>query len=355
MNKAGLFLFLLSVFLSAIGIFVLYESSTYVAQLELSDKYFFIRYQLLWLSLGIILCLVISKIDLKLLHNLALPALVASLVLLILVFIPGIGLELKGANRWIDLRFVIMQPSEVLKISLTLYLAAWLSRKEKSRAFAFLILFVVCVVLVALEPDVGTAFIIAATSFIVYFLSGAGVREIILIFAILTLGFFFLIKIEPYRMARLTSFLNLNTQKLENTSYHTKQILISLGSGGLTGVGIGRSTQKYGYLPEATTDSIFSIFSEEVGFIGAALLLAIFSIHLFLGFLIAGRARDKFERLLAAGIITFIGIQTLMNISSQVVLIPLTGVPLPFISSGGSSMIINFSSIGILMNIARRY
>ncbi len=353
MSKLGFLLFVTTILLSVIGIFILYESSSYTALLNVGDKYYFIKNQILWVFLGIVSCISISFLSYKRLYNLALPLLLFTIFLLVLVFVPGLGLKLKGAHRWLDLRLFVLQPSELLKVSLGLYLAAWLSNKEKGRLVAFLILFGLCIFLVAIEPDFGTAFIIAVTSVVIYFLSGAKTREIIAILLILVLGSIALIKMEPYRMVRFTSFSEFDSRDISTSSYHIKQILISLGSSGLTGVGFGKSVQKYAYLPENTTDSIFAIYAEESGFLGSVFLMFVFFMQLLLGFLIALRIKDKFAKLLAGGIITFLGVQTLVNLASQAVLIPLTGIPLPFISYGGSSMLINFTSIGILLSISR--
>ncbi len=354
MSKAGILLFITSIFLSILGIFILYESSTYSALLTLGDKYYFVKNQAIWFGLGLIGCFIVSKINYKKYYNFALPALIGSVVLLALVFFPGVGLKLYGAHRWLNFGFTVVQPSEILKITLTIYLAAWLSVKEKGRFMAFMMLLALSVFMVIIEPDMGTAVIIAATATIVYFVSGSPVRDMVLLFVILIVGLVGLIKLEPYRLARFTAFQTLNSKDLSGTSYHVKQILISLGSGGLTGVGFGNSIQKYAYLPENTTDSIFAIFAEESGFFGSALLISVFAFEVFLGFVIAARAPDVFGKLLAAGIITFIAIQTFTNLASQAVLIPLTGIPLPFISYGGSSLIINLISIGILMSISRK-
>ncbi len=354
MSKQGFFLLILSISLSLLGIFILYESSTYTALLSVGDRYYYARNQAMWFAIGVALCIIVSKINYKQLYNLALPGLIGSLILLVLVFIPGIGLQLKGAHRWINLGFTVMQPSEILKITLTLYLAAWLSFKEKTKLFAFLLLLALSVALVIVEPDMGTAMIIASTATVVYFLSGAPIRDMILIFGGLVISAFALIKIAPYRAARLTSFQNFDVNDLSTASYHIKQILIALGSGGLMGVGFGNSIQKYAYLPESTTDSIFAIFAEEAGFLGSLVLLIAFVTFIFLGFYIAVRSKDLFGKLLAAGIVTFIGIQAFINIASQAVLMPLTGVPLPFISYGGSSLIINLISVGILLSISRQ-
>ncbi len=353
MSKPGIFLFLTTIFLSLFGIFILYESSTYSALLSLSDKYYFVKNQAIWFILGTIACIIISKINYKIYYKAAVPILVVSLAALVLVFFPGIGLSLKGAHRWLNFGFTVVQPSEILKISLAMYLAAWLSNKEKGRFMAFMMLLALSVLLVIVEPDMGTAVIIAGTATIVYFLSGAPVRDLVLIVAALFIGVFGLIMLEPYRVARFASYQNFNTKNLTGTSYQVKQILISLGSGGLTGVGFGNSIQKYGYLPENTTDSIFAIFAEEAGFIGSTILIFIFGAFVILGFIISINAPDLFGKLLGAGIITFIAIQAFVNLASQAVVIPLTGVPLPFISYGGSSLIINLVSIGILLNIAR--
>ena len=302
--------------------------------------------------MGVIAALFVSRVRESLLYNLSLPLLLTTLGLLILVFFPGIGLELNGSHRWINLGISIFQPSELLKITLSLYLASWLSIKEKGRLMAFLLLLGVASGLVLLQPDLKTSFIIAATSFIVYYVSGASMREVA---PVLIVGLLIIVLVagaSPYRLKRLTAFQNFDVNNLNTTSYHTKQIVIGLGSGGLTGVGFGNSVQKYSYLPEHTTDSIFAVFAEEAGYIGSIILISIYIALCAIGILIAVNAKTQFGKLLASGITVFITIQSLINLASQAVVIPLTGVPLPFISYGGSSMLINFVAIGLLFNIA---
>lgn len=354
MKSLGFFLFVTSLLLSLVGVFILFESSTYNSLLQIGDKYYFVKFQALWVVVGSIVALVVSRIPYKKYYDLALPILLVTIVLLVAVFFPGIGVKLKGAHRWVNGGFFLIQPSELLKISLTIYLAAWLSVKEKGRIFAFLLLLGLNIFLVIVEPDMGTAFIIAASATLVYFLSGVSVKEMGLIGLLLVVGIFTLIKIEPYRLARLTAFQSFDKTDLLSTSYHVKQVLIALGSGGATGVGLGQSIQKYAYLPESTTDSIFAIFSEEAGFVGSTILIGMFLTLFLIGFLISAKTTDMFGKLLSGGIIIFIAIQTFVNLASQVVLVPLTGVPLPFISYGGSSTIINFIAIGILLNIAQK-
>lgn len=354
MNRLGILLLLTTILLTAIGLFMLYESSSYTALLNIGDKYFFVKNQLMWALLGIVIALVVSRIHKNTFQVLAVPALIITIILLFVVFLPGVGLELKGAHRWINLGFIVLQPSELLKITLSIYLAAWLAKKQQDKLVSFLILFFVCVGLVAMEPDMGSASIVAMTAVIVYFLSGVKMKELGIIFLVLLVGAVLLIKLEPYRVARLTAFTHFDSTNLDTTSYHIKQVLISFGFGGFAGSGIGNSIQKYAYLPENTTDSIFAIYAEEAGFIGSVLLIGVFIIQMFLGFTIAARSPDLFNKLLAAGIVSYLSIQTAFNLASQVVLMPLTGVPLPFISYGGSSMIINYIAIGILLNISRQ-
>lgn len=350
----GRLLFFNTITLSIIGLFILYESSSYTALLNIGDKYYFVKNQVVYVIMGVIAAVIASKIPRKTFFYLALPALLVSLVLLVAVFLPGIGLSLKGAHRWIDLGLFVIQPSEILKISMSIYLAAWLSQKESGRLPAFLILLFVCVGLVVIEPDMGSASIIAVTAVSIYFLAKAKISEILIIFFIFFLGAIALVKLEPYRVERFMAFKNFDSNDLSTTSYHIRQVLIALGNGGFAGIGIGNSIQKYAYLPENTTDSIFAIYAEETGFLGSVFLILMFIAQMVLGFAISLNSRDNFNKLLACGITVYMGAQTIFNLASQAVLMPLTGVPLPFISYGGSSMIINFISVGILMNISRQ-
>lgn len=353
MNKIGLALLLTSIFLTCTGVFILFETSTYSSLIQIGDKYHFVKFQAGYAIAGILLCLFVSRIPYVLYKKYIVPILIITTVLLIAVLIPGIGLELKGARRWINFGLFVMQPSEALKITLSMYLAAWLSVKEKGRLLAFCLLVGVMCGLVMLQPDLGTTMVVAVTSVILYFLSGAPLKHMAAIFIVGIIGVLILIKVEPYRAQRLMAFQNFNYENLHDNDYHLKQVLIALGSGGVTGVGIGQSIQKYAYLPEATTDSIFAIYAEETGLIGSVLLVTVFIVFSAIGFLIAMASPDPFAKLLGVSIVTFISLQAVMNFASQVVLLPLTGVPLPFISYGGSSLLINFVAVGILLNISR--
>ncbi|MEK7160061.1 MAG: putative lipid II flippase FtsW [Patescibacteria group bacterium] len=353
MKKIDFFLLFSTIFLTFFGLFMLYDASSFVAFRDFADKYYFVKEQIFWIFLGFLALILFSKFDYHKFYNLAIPILIVAISLLVLVFVPGLGVELLGARRWIDIGFTTLQPSEFVKLALAIYLAAWFSSKEKGRLFAFLLLLSVVLMLVMFEPDMGTAVIILLEAITIYFLSGARVLYFAALLPVIALLSFLFIKIEPYRADRLATFLNFN-QDISSSSYHVRQILIALGSGGLMGVGFGNSLQKYAYLPENTTDSIFAIIAEELGFLGTSFIIFVYIFIIWRGFYIAINAKDTFGKLLAGGITTFLAGQVLINLSSQTVLLPLTGVPLPFISYGGSALIISLSAIGILLNIGKQ-
>lgn len=353
MKRIDVPLLLSVVFLTLFGLFMIYDVSSFVAFRDFGDKYHYVKDQFLWIILGFISLGVFSFFDYHKLFNLALPILVVGILLLIMVFVPGLGVTLLGARRWVDFQFFLLQPSEFVKLGLAIYLAAWFSNKEKGRFLAFLMLLGLVIFLIMLQPDMGTAAIVLSEAIVVYFLSGARILYFVLMAPVIAILGFILIKLEPYRAARLTTFLDPN-QSLLTSSYHVRQALIALGSGGLTGVGFGNSLQKYAYLPENTTDSIFAIIAEELGFLGATVIILLFAVVVWRGFYIAIHARDSFGKLLAGGITTFLAMQVLINLAAQTALLPLTGIPLPFISYGGSALIINLAAIGILCNISRQ-
>ena len=352
MSKTDIYLLISIVILTFFGLFMIYDASSFVAFRDFGDKYHYIKDQFIWIILGFAALTFFSFFDYHKLYKLALPILCVALVLLILVFVPGIGVSLLGAHRWIDTGVFLLQPAEFVKLALAVYLAAWFSNKEKGRFPAFLLLMGLVLGLVMAEPDMGTTVIILAEALIIYFLSGANILYFSVIIPLVAfLGFIF-IKISPYKVKRLEAFLNVGSSL--DSSYHVKQILIALGSGGLAGVGLGNSLQKYAYLPENTTDSIFAIIAEELGFLGAVVVIMLFIFIVFRCFQIAVHAKDNFGKLLAGGITTFLAVQTIINLAAQTVLVPLTGVPLPFISYGGSSLIIDLAAIGILLNISKQ-
>ena len=276
-----------------------------------------------------------------------------TIISLVLVLIPGIGQQAGGARRWFNLGFLNFQPSELAKFSVIIYLSSWFIYKERKRFFSFLILLGLLVFLILLQPDMGTAIIIFFLSVVIYFLSGGSIIHILLLIPISTVIFFLMIKISPYRLARITAFLNPNFDPLGIT-YHINQIFISLKNGGLFGAGFGSSRQKYLYLPEAHTDSIFAIILEELGFIGGFIMIILYFIFVYKIYELTKLAPDRFGKIISSSIFAFFNLQAIINLAGLVNLFPLTGVPLPFISYGGSSLIVSFALVGILMNISKK-
>lgn len=352
MRKIDLPLLSVVVFLTFFGLLMIFSASSYIAFRDFGDKYHFVKEQLIWIIVGIGALFGFAFSNYRRLFLLSLPMLLAGIVFLVLVFIPPFGVRALGAARWIDVGLFTLQPTEFIKLALAVYLAAWFSQKERGRLPAFLLLIGIVLVLVLLEPDMGTATIILIEALSVYFLSGGSVWYFTFLVPMIgTIGYF-LIKYEPYRAKRLTSFLQFDS--FAQSSYHVRQILISLGSGGLFGLGLGNSIQKYAYLPENATDSIFAIIGEELGFVGSVVLILLFLFVIWRGFRIAGGANDVFGKLLAGGITSFLAAQMLINLGAQTALLPLTGVPLPFISYGGSALIVNLCAVGILLSIGRK-
>lgn len=331
---------------------MIFESSNVSAFKDFNDKYHYIRDQSIYFLVGTAGMIVTSFIPYKNYYRWSLVLLIFTLVSLMAVFIPGIGIKALGAHRWISLGSFNFQPAELAKLSLVLYLSAWFSSKEKERLGPFLLLIGMIVGLVIIEPDLGTAIILTSIAIIVYFLSGAPLFHFaILIPSVVAVGVLFAIS-SPYRMQRLTTFFNPEGDPL-GASYHIRQILISLGSGGLFGMGLGASRQKYQFLPEATTDSIFAIIGEEFGYIGAIVLIFIYAILLYKIARVAKNARDKHGFLLAGGLLALLGCQVGINLGAIVALFPLTGVPLPFISYGGSNLIVSLIATGIIINVSK--
>lgn len=337
----------------AFGLLMVYDSSVAIAIRDFANQYYFVREQTKWLVVGIVACFIFSRVDYHVWQKFALPFLFTTIALLLAVFIPRFGVHALGARRWLNFGLFVLQPAELAKFSLVLYLSAWFCNPEKRRLTSFLLLIVMVVGLVVAEPDLGTSVILVGIAIVLYFASGAPLYQFALLFPIVFLGIVLLAFISPYRLRRLTTFVNPQSDPL-GASYQIRQVLLALGSGGMFGVGLGKSRQKYEYLPEANTDSIFAIIGEEMGFVGALAVIGILLFIIWRGFRIAKRAPDAFGRFLAIGVSSWIAIQTLLNLGSMVALVPLTGVPLPFISYGGSGLIILLSAVGIVLNISRQ-
>lgn len=352
-SKFDLWLLFCVLALTCFGILMVYDASSVSAFRDFGDKYHFLKEQARWGLVGLVSLGFASRFDYRRFYSLSPLLLLGVIFLLAAVFIPGLGIRTYGASRWLDLRFFSFQPSELVKLVLVIYLAAWFSTPEKGRLWAFLLLSGIILSLIILQPDMGTAIILALIALVLYFLSGAPLWHFALLAPLGIILGGVLVKIAPYRLQRVLTFLNPMREPL-GASYHLRQILIALGLGGFWGQGLGQSRQKYEYLPESMTDSIFAIIGEELGFFGAGILILVLLFIIWRGFKLAFRAPDKFGKLLAAGITSWLGIQTFVNLSAMVSLIPLTGVPLPFISYGGSSLVVALFGVGILLNISQQ-
>ncbi|MCX7881285.1 MAG: putative lipid II flippase FtsW [Patescibacteria group bacterium] len=338
---------------SLIGLFFIFEASAVKSFREFGDGLYYFKLQLIWFGLGLLIMFFLANFDYRNLYYLSFFFMIGTIFLLFLVLIPNIGHQVGGARRWLDLGFFNIQPTELAKFSTIVYLASWFSNKERKRFFSFLILLSLLVFLIILQPDMGTTIIIFLLSVTIYFLAGNELYYLLLLLPISFLGFFLLIKIAPYRFNRILAFLNPQLDPY-GISYHLNQILISLSNGRLLGTGFGGSRQKYLFLPEAHTDSIFAIIAEEIGFIGSSFLLFFFLYFFFQIYQIFEKAPDRLAKLLSGGVFLFFNLQVLINLGGVVNLFPLTGVPLPFISYGGSNLLVSFALIGILINIAKK-
>ena len=339
--------------LLAFGLLMVYDASSATGVTDFNDKYYFLREQVKWIIIGLSGMGVAFFFDYRQLKKLALPGLLIAIMMLIGVFLPGIGVRAYGASRWLNFGFTVVQPSEMAKLALVVYLSAWLTTREKGRLPAFLLLIGLLVGLIMLQPDMGTAVVLFLTAMILYFLSDNEILGLFFLMPLVLLGGIGLALQSPYRVKRLLTFINPDADPL-GASYHIRQALIAIGSGGLFGLGLGNSIQKYSYLPEAATDSIFAIIGEELGLLGTLGILGIFGYFFYLAARLTLKVKDPFGQLLGMGIVSWFTVQTLVNIASIIWLIPLTGVPLPFISYGGSALVVELAALGILGNIWRQ-
>lgn len=359
------YLLALGVFvLLAFGLILIYSISPILSQKLVGStnrNYYFLN-QIKYLALGVGAWIVGSRVSYRFWQRLAPWLLGLSVVLLLLLFTP-LHYSSLGATRWLKLGPITIQPAEVLKLSLIVYLAAWFERRaDDLHSFwdgvaPFMIMAAVASFAVAVfQKDMGTTIVILVAIVGMYFAAGLSLRHLAIIGLIaLTFGGL-LVAAFPHRMSRVTTFMHLDCSQSAaalGDNYHVCQALIAIGSGGLTGVGLGHSVQVYGYLPEAATDSIFAIIGEEFGLIGALVVIALFGLVVYRGLQVARDAPDTFSRLVATGISLWLFVQAAINIGAMLSIVPLTGIPLPFISYGGSSMVISLLGVGILLQISK--
>lgn len=352
-NKFFLPLITIPIILSLVGLIFIFEASAVSSSRQFGDSLHYLKSQATWIFLGLILMFLFAYIDYKKLYFLSFISLVLTLILLVLVLIPGIGSTVGGARRWIDFGIFSLQPTELAKFSIIIYLSSWFNNKEKKRFLPFISLMGFIVLLVMMQPDMGTAIIIFSISVTIYYFSGANFVDFIYIFFGSVTSLYFLIKLSPYRFNRLLAFLNPSIDPL-GISYHINQIFISLSSGGFFGRGFGASRQKYLFLPEAHTDSIYAIIGEEYGFIGGLILISFYFIFIYKIYHLIRLAQDRLSKLILIGIFAFFNLQFIVNLAGMTGLFPIVGVPLPFLSYGGSNLLMSFCLIGIMLNIEKR-
>jgi cell division protein FtsW len=345
--------------LVAIGVVMVYSASSVRSYLASSDPAAQGMQQAVWALLGLAAMLLASRVDFRLLRYLAIPAYVVTLLLLAVVLIPSVGSEVAGSRRWLVVPGVGgFQPAELAKLAICIYLAHWLDRRGRN-AHSFwngLVPFALLVapgfLLIAAEPDLGTAGVYAVTALSMFFMAGANLLYLGAIAGGVVGAAVLMVTSTPYQLQRVESFLNPFRDPL-GAGYNTIQALMALALGGIVGQGLGASKQKFLYLPAPSTDFIFAIIGEEWGLVGTLTVVALFLIIAYQGYRIAIHAPDTFSGLLAAGVTTWLVVQACINMMVVSALMPVTGIPLPFISYGGSALTINLVAVGILLSISR--
>jgi len=344
--------------LLAFGVVMVFSASSTTSLLgESGDGAYYLKRTALYGIVGLVVLRVLAARGVRVIRALTPVILAVALFLCLVVLVPGVGIEVNGARRWLGAGLFQVQPSELLKLALVLYGAHLLATRPKMISGIGSMMPLLSVVglacaLVVVEPDLGTAMIACVAAAAMLIAAGARVREIALLFGVLALVVGLAVAIEPYRMDRLTGFIDPGSDP-SGSGFQSIQAKIALGSGGLFGVGLGESLQKAFYLPEAHTDMIAAVIGEELGIVGIGALVGLFGLFAYAGLRIAQRARDRYGKLLAAGLTSLVVVQAVINLFAVLGLAPLTGVPLPFVSYGNSSMLVMLAAVGLLLNVAR--
>lgn len=347
---------LVAILLSAIGLVFIYSASSYSADVQLGDSFHYVKTQGLALFVGVLFMVGMTFVDLRKVKKVALPIYIVSLVFLALVFVPVLGVESYGAKRWLNLGFFTIQPSEYAKFGMVIMLAKVMADKGADTFPKLMLLFLiggVVAFLLILEPNMSITICVVLVLVLMIFVGGAKFKHLFAIGLPVLVAGVVLIFSEPYRIRRLLAFVDPWASPLDE-GYQLIQSYYALGSGGLFGVGIGNSRQKYLFLPFAESDFILSVIGEEIGFVGILLVVALFLFIVVKGWMVAVRAKDRFSSYLATGITAVLAVQTALNIAVVCGAIPPTGLPLPFVSAGGSSLVAYLMAIGILMNVSRQ-
>lgn len=357
-GNPDLILLITTILLIVIGVVMVYSASAVIAYHEMGDYYYYVKRQFIFALLGLIAMFVVMKVEYWRLRRWARPFLLLTLFLLILVVIPGVGLERGGARSWLGVGAFSIQPSEFAKLGMVLYVSHLLTKFHKQipsftrGLIPILALAGFFFALIMLQPDLGTGTVLLGTVLLMIFAAGAKLSHLGGLALLGASGFVALVAAAPYRLERIYAFLDPWSDPLGD-GYQTIQSLYAIGPGGLFGLGLGHSMQKFNYLPEPYNDFIFAIVAEELGFIGGSLLLLLFIFLIWRGFRTAAVAPDLFGSFLAIGITGMIALQVAINIGVVIGFFPVTGITLPFISAGGSSLTILLVAMGILLNISR--
>ncbi len=358
MRHIRISLVMVTFILLAIGVVMIYSASSIYAWERLGSSAYFLKRHLIYLALGLMATLFSMSIDYRLLKKFAKPLLLFSFFLLVLVLLPGVGREIAGAKRWFRILSFSFQPSELAKLSVLIYMAEYLSRKEDNirdfyRGFMPAVTVLAAFsLLILLQPDLGTAVSIVVVVLMMLFVCGVRLTHLGLVFLLAIPAFYILILSAPYRRVRIAAFLNPWADP-KGSGFQIIQSQVALASGGIFGVGLGKSLQKLFYLPAAHTDFIFSIIAEELGLLGAAGVIVLFIIFILQAARIAKNSIDAFGYYLSVGIAAMIGFEVVVNIGVSLGNLPTKGLPLPFISYGGSSLIFDMLSVGLLLNVSR--
>lgn len=342
--------------LVAIGLAFVYSASYYSAQIAYNNKYFFLVKQSIGAAIGLAAMIVLAKLNLKFVQKLWIAGVVISVVLLCLVFVPGIGVENYGARRWIGFGSFTLQPSEIAKFAYVLFCAVYMSRTDTAKLRNCLLPIAVGVAfcgLIIAEPNMSITMCMALLMLIMLFLGGMKWKYFLLMLIPLVIAVPLLIVVEPYRLQRLLAFID-PWASPKDEGYQLIQSLYALGSGGWFGVGLFNSRQKYRFLPFAESDFVFSVIGEETGLFGCLIVFALYLVVIVRGVRIAANSQDKFRCFLAGGISAVVAVQSLLNFAVVTGSIPPTGLPLPFISYGGTSLVVFMSAMGILLNLSSR-
>jgi cell division protein FtsW len=345
--------------LCVIGVVMVGMASSVVSIATYGSPWAILIRELMWMAIGAVALVLLVRLDYRRLRRLSPLILVVTFALLFIVLVPGLGVHVQGSSRWVGFGQLRLQPSELMKFALTLFAADFVARRvdedsaDRRIIGPMLIVTGFAGVLILAQPDMGTAVVLGCITLSLLFVSGVRLRPVMKIVGILVALGLFVALVSPYRRERLLSFVDPSAHG-SSSGYQVVQSLIGLGSGHFFGTGLGRGQQQWGFLPNAHTDFIFSVIGEELGIVGACLVLILLGSLLWLGVRAAIHSPDRFGGLLALGIVAWIAAETLINIGAVVGVLPVTGIPLPFISFGGSSLVITMAAAGVLVNIARQ-